>query len=124
VDVRLVVPARSNHPITDLARKHSLRELQAAGARVLYYQPGMSHAKAILVDERIGLFGSANMDMRSLFVNFEIGVATYSPREAKHLADWMGEVFAQCRPMPPPGKERRLMPLIGEEIARLLAPLL
>jgi cardiolipin synthase len=124
VDVRLVVPARSNHPITDLARKHALRQLQGAGARVLFYQPGMNHAKAMLVDERIGLFGSANMDMRSLFVNFEIGLVTYSEREAKRLSGWMGEVFAHSRPMPAPGQERRLMPLIGEEISRLLAPLL
>jgi cardiolipin synthase A/B len=124
VDVRLVVPARSNHPITDLARLHALRQLHAAGARVLLYQPGMNHAKAMLVDERIGLFGSANMDMRSLFVNFEVGIVTYSPREAQHLSDWMGEVFAQSKPMPSPAHERRLMPLIGEEISRLLAPLL
>jgi len=124
VDIRLVVPARSNHPITDLARRFYLRGLHAAGAKVLLYQPGMNHAKMMLVDERIGLFGSANMDLRSLFVNFEIGVVTYSPNEATQMAQWMRGVFAQARPMPESRKERRLMPTIGEEIARLLAPLL
>ncbi len=123
-DVRIVVPARSNHPLTDLARRHFLRELQAAGARVLLYQPGMSHAKLLLVDERTGLFGSANMDLRSLFVNFEIGAVTYSPPEAAAMSRWMHEVFAQSKPLPEPRKERRIMPVIGEEIARLLAPLL
>ena len=124
VDVRLVVPARSNHPITDLARRHYLRELRAAGAKILLYQPGMNHAKLILADESIGLFGSANLDLRSLFVNFEIGVLTYSAADARLLAVWMHEVFAQTTPMPEPHRERRLMPIIGEEIARLLAPLL
>ncbi len=123
-DVRLVVPARSNHPITDLARRYFLRELQAAGAKVLLYQPGMSHAKLLLVDESTGLFGSANMDLRSLFVNFEIGAVTYSPAEAAAMSEWMHKVFALSRPMPEPRKQRRIIPVIGEEIARLLAPLL
>ncbi len=124
IDVRLVVPARSNHPITDLARRFYLRGLHGAGAKVLLYQPGMNHAKMLLADERIGLFGSANMDLRSLFVNFEIGALTYSPAEAAHMSRWMHEVFAQSKPMGEPRKERRLVPKIGEEIARLLAPLL
>jgi cardiolipin synthase len=123
-DVRIVVPARSNHRITDLARRHYLRELQAAGAKILFYGPGMSHAKMLLVDERIGLMGSANMDLRSLFVNFEVGLITYSPREAEEMSRWMKEVFAQSTPMPVNRRKRRIIPTIGEEIARLLAPLL
>jgi len=123
-DVRIVVPARSNHPVTDLARRHFLRELQAAGAKILLYQPGMSHAKLLLVDKRTGLFGSANMDLRSLFVNFEIGAVTYSPAEAAAMSVWMHEVFAQSKPMPEARKQHRIFPVIGEEIARLIAPLL
>ncbi len=123
-DVRIVVPARSNHPITDLARRYYLRTLHTAGVKVLFYQPGMIHAKMLLVDEQIGPFGSANMDLRSLFVNFEVGAVAYSPDDAAAIANWMREVFAQSKPMPEPRRERRLMPAIGEEIARLLAPLL
>ena len=124
IDVRLVVPARSNHPITDLARKYYLRGLQAAGVKVLLYGPGMIHAKMLLVDGETGLFGSANMDLRSLFLNFEIGAVTYSPGEAHAIAEWMKEIFAHSRPMPESPRETRLFPSIGEEIARLLAPLL
>jgi cardiolipin synthase len=124
IDVRLVVPAKSNHPITDLARRHYLRLLHAAGVKVLLYGPGMIHAKMLLIDQETGLFGSANMDLRSLFLNFEVGAVTYSPSEARVIASWMEEIFAHSRPMPPPRKERRLMPAIGEEMARLLAPLL
>jgi cardiolipin synthase len=124
VDVRIVVPARSNHPITDLARRHYLRELHAAGARVLLYQPGMNHAKLLLVDERAGLFGSANMDLRSLFVNFEVGVVAYSSGEIAAMTKWMHEVFAQSKAMHTPPKHRRFFSAVGEEIARLLAPML
>lgn len=124
LDVRIVVPARSNHPITDLARRHYLRELKAAGATILLYQPGMSHAKLMLIDEHTGLFGSANMDLRSLFVNFEIAALTYSADDARGIATCLQAIFAQSKPMPDPRQSRRIMPVIGEEIARLLAPLL
>ncbi len=124
IDVRLVVPAKSNHPITDLARRHYLRLLHAAGVKVLFYGPGMIHAKMLLVDGETGLFGSANMDLRSLFLNFEVGAVTYSPTEAHAISAWMQEIFAHSRPMPAPRREQRVIPTISEELARLLAPLL
>lgn len=124
IDVRLVVPARSNHPITDLARKHALRELQQAGVQVLLYGPGMNHAKVILVDEATGVWGSANMDLRSLFVNFEVAAVTYTPADAAFIAGWMREVFAHARPMPARRKEPGLFPGLSEELGRLIAPLL
>jgi cardiolipin synthase len=124
IDVRLVVPVKSNHPITDLARRHALRALQAAGVKVLLYGPGMNHAKMLLVDEETGLFGSANMDLRSLFLNFEVGAVTYSPADAAVIGDWMREIFTHSKPMAQPTGKYRLFPTIGEEIARLLAPLL
>ena len=123
-DVRIVVPAHSNHPITDLARRYHLRELQRAGAKVLLYGPGMSHAKMLLVDESTGLIGSANMDLRSLFVNFEIGLVTYSPAESAGMSAWMQEVFAQAQPMPVPPEHRGVLSAAAEELSRLLAPLL
>lgn len=124
IDVRLVVPQRSDHLITDLARRYYLRGLQAAGVKVLLYQGGMNHAKMMLVDGKVGLFGSANMDLRSLFLNFEVGAVTYSTSEAEGIKTWMEEVFAQSKPAPEPRKNPRWIPTIGEEIARLLAPLL
>ena len=124
IDVRLVVPARSNHPITDLARRHYLRVLRAAGVKVLLYGPGMNHAKMLLVDEQTGLFGSANMDLRSLFLNFEVGAVTYSPAEATAIRLWMQDIFAHSKPMPESRMEQALIPRLSEEIARLLAPLL
>lgn len=123
-DVRLVVPARSNHPITDWARRYALRELQAAGAKILLYGPGMNHAKAILIDESIALWGSANLDLRSLFVNFEVGAITYSPEDGASVAAFMRDTFAHCRPLGTPTRQKKFFPALGEEISRLLAPLL
>ncbi len=91
---------------------------------MLFYGPGMNHAKMLLVDGQTGLFGSANMDLRSLFLNFEVGAVTYSPTEAAAIGRWMQEVFEHSKPMPAPLEKRRRFPHLGEEVARLLAPLL
>jgi cardiolipin synthase len=124
-DVTLIVPARSNHPITDHARRHSLRQLRQAGGRVLLYGPAMMHAKAMIVDDRIGLVGSANFDLRSLFVNFEIGVVLYSEPDVRAMRIWAGELVRHCREHDPNRKRRfPILTNMAEDLSRLLAPLL
>ncbi|MGC4073031.1 MAG: cardiolipin synthase [Nibricoccus sp.] len=124
-EVTLILPARSNHPITDFARRHYTRELRKAGAHILLYGPGMLHAKAVMVDHRLGLIGSANFDLRSLFVNFEIGVFLYSESDILAMRAWVKELHAKCRPPKPEGKRRlRILSNIAEDFSRLLAPLL
>jgi cardiolipin synthase len=88
VAVDLVVPARSNHHMADLARHRALRELAGAGARV-WLVPQMIHAKAIVVDGELAVAGSANLDARSLFLNFEVMVAFYGRDEALRFAAWI-----------------------------------
>lgn len=125
LDITLIVPAQSNHPITDLARRHYLAQLRSAGARVAFYTPGMLHSKAMIVDDAIGLFGSANFDLRSLFVNFEIGVAVYSEAEVRAMRIWAGDLLRDTTPMPDaPAHRTRLLGNIAEDLSRLLAPLL
>ncbi len=124
-DVTLIVPARSNHPVTDYAGRHALRQLQAAGARVLLYEPGMMHAKAMIVDDRIGMVGSANFDLRSLFVNFEIGVVLLSEPDVRTMRVWAGELVRKCREFKPrPRRRLRFARELAEDLSRLLAPLL
>lgn len=124
-DVTLVLPARSNHPVTDLARRSFLRQLVRAGARVLAYQPRMLHAKTVIVDDQLGLIGSANVDMRSLFVNFEIGVLLHSPEDVRALRAWAEGLVVDCRPLLLADLRRRRFPAnLLEDLSRLLAPLL
>ncbi|MEO0055524.1 MAG: hypothetical protein RLZZ50_1471 [Verrucomicrobiota bacterium] len=124
-DVTLILPARSNHPVTDLARRPLLRQLVHAGARVLAYQPRMLHAKAIMVDDTLGLIGSANVDMRSLFVNFEIGALLHSPSDVHALRAWAGELSRSCRELTLADLKRRRFPSnMLEDLSRLLTPLL
>jgi cardiolipin synthase len=121
VDVRLIVPERSNHISADLARESYLRELHEAGGQVLMYQPVMLHAKAILFDDRLAVIGSANMDNRSLFLNYEVAVFLYTPAEVQALTAWAKQLQTDCRPdLPRPGWTREL----AENVVRLFSPLL
>jgi cardiolipin synthase A/B len=83
------------------------------------------HSKAVIVDERIGLLGSANFDLRSLFVNFEIGVFLYSEADVRAMRVWAGELLRECvEPKPEERPRTRLLGNIAEDLSRLFAPLL
>jgi len=123
--ITLIVPARSNHPVTDFARRYYVRELRRAGVRVLLFGPGMMHSKALIADDRVALFGSPNFDPRSLFVNFEIGVLAHSPSDALAMKAWIESFLPDCRePKPEPTRRRRFVGNVLEDVSRLLAPLL
>ena len=88
VAVDLVLPVKSNHRMADLARHRALRELAGAGARI-WLVHRMIHAKAIVVDDAIALAGSANLDARSLFLNFEVMVAFYGQGDVRGFGAWI-----------------------------------
>ncbi|WP_457596805.1 phospholipase D-like domain-containing protein [Hydrogenimonas sp.] len=97
VAVRIVVPERSDHLISDLGRGSYLRELAAKGAEILLYTGGILHAKAMLFDQ-MAVIGSVNFDNRSLFYNFEVADFIYSAKEVAALERWGKQVAARCRP--------------------------
>jgi cardiolipin synthase len=92
VDVRVVVPAKSNHCIADLVAGPLLRELELGGGRVYRYTPGMLHAKVVFADDR-AIVGSANFDMRSMFLDYEVAIAFSGSREVDRVAQWFEATF-------------------------------
>lgn len=125
IDITLILPAKSNHPVTDFARRHYLRELRAAGADIRLYVPGMMHSKVTIVDDRIALFGSANFDLRSLFVNFEIGVLAHTDVDVRAIKAWARSLLTSCRvAKPAPPTRFRWLHGAAEDLSRLFAPLL
>ncbi|AGA29205.1 cardiolipin synthase [Singulisphaera acidiphila] len=121
VDVRVIVPDQSNHGMADLARVSYLRQIQNAGGQVLLYQPGMVHAKVVLIDHDLAIVGSANMDMRSLFLNYEVAVFLYSQPQVDATAAWIETLMSQSQRGL---SERGRFTQLAEDVVRLLSPLL
>jgi len=88
ISVDVVMPRRSNHRLADVARHRPLRSLAAAGARI-WFAPQMLHAKVVVIDEQLALAGSANLDLRSLFLNYELMIAFYEPADVGRFAAWI-----------------------------------
>jgi cardiolipin synthase len=87
VAVDLVIPRRSNHALSDVGRSRALRSLAAAGGRV-WLVPYMLHAKLAVIDDGLALAGSANLDSRSLFLNYELMLAFHNPADVARFAAW------------------------------------
>ena len=121
VDVMLVVPERSNHLSADIAGGSYLRQIEQAGGRVRPFRRHMMHAKVTLIDRELAIVGSANLDMRSLFLDYEIAVFIYTPPEIERFERWFNDLLAQCGDqLEAPGTARAL----AEDLGRLLAPLM
>ena len=118
LQITLLLPRRSNHRLADWARGRAVRELVEAGVNVRLL-PAMLHAKAVVVDDVLALCGSANLDSRSLFINYEAMAAFYGRAEIDWLADWITAHAAQAEPAS--GKPPSWLRDIGEGIVATLA---
>jgi cardiolipin synthase len=86
VDVRLLTISRPDHFFSFYAGRYYWGELLAMNVKVYQYVKGMMHSKIVLVDDRWAMVGSANLDNRSLRLNFEAGVALHTPALVADLA--------------------------------------
>ncbi len=98
VSVTLILPERSNHRLADTARNRYLHELREAGAQIKLHPDRMIHAKAMVFDRQLALCGSANVDLRSLYLNFESMALFYHADEIDWLANWCATLEQQCHP--------------------------
>jgi cardiolipin synthase len=85
VDVTLVVPKHSDAPTTAAAGRAMYSELLESGVKIKLFRSGLLHAKTITVDSDVAIIGSANLDTRSFYLNFETTVFVYDPDEASLL---------------------------------------
>lgn len=124
VDVRLLVPKRSDSLLVTLAARSYYDDLLAAGVKVYEYGPRMLHTKALLIDDDTALIGSANFDHRSFRLNFEVTMLFADADVAERLARLIEGEFANA----PRVRDDRQRPLLRsrlpEALARLLSPLL
>ena len=109
VQVELLLPERSNHRLSDIARHRSLRALAGAGVHV-WLAPHMLHAKLAIVDDALALAGTTNLDGRSLFLNYELMVAFHDAGDIARYVAWFDLERRTARPYvaQPPGLMRDL----------------
>jgi cardiolipin synthase len=85
VEVIMILPEKSDNLLTAAAGRAHYATLLEAGITIHLYQPGLIHAKLATVDNTLAVFGSANLDVRSFNLNFELTTLVYSEEVAKRL---------------------------------------
>jgi cardiolipin synthase len=85
VDVRILTLLRPDHYISYYAGLYFAADLLVYGVKIYLYRKGMMHAKMMMVDGRWGIVGSANLDNRSLHLNFEIGCILHDAEQVQQL---------------------------------------
>ncbi len=125
VEVCLMVPCKPDHPFVYWATYSYLGELAAAGARCYTYENGFLHAKCLTVDGNVGCCGTANMDIRSFELNFEVNAVIYDVETTRRLEEIFCDDLRYCRQVTPEVyAARSLGTRIREQGCRLLSPLL
>lgn len=125
VDVRVLVPQRSDSLIVTAAARSYYDALLAAGVRVYEYQPTMIHSKTLVVDDFFAAVGTANIDNRSFRLNFEVTAILYGEQHATELSRQFREDLAVSKEITV--GMRQHIPVkwkVAEAAARLLSPLL
>lgn len=125
VDVRILLPYKSDSFLTNWCSRSFVEELLEAGVRIYWYKKGLNHSKIILVDGMVASVGTANMDMRSFEQNFEVNLIIYDRNVAHTLGSYFVEDMADSEEESlHRWKFRPKRDKVRESVTRLFAPLL
>jgi cardiolipin synthase A/B len=125
IDVRLLVPKRPDKKIVFYASRSYFPTLLEAGAKIYEYGKGFLHSKIIIVDGELASIGTANMDMRSFHLNFEVNAFLYHTDSTKTLVhDFLQDIEDSNMIDYETFKKRSILVRIVESTSRLLSPLL
>ncbi|MDH6356896.1 cardiolipin synthase [Parabacteroides sp. PF5-9] len=125
VDVRLMLPKRSDTRTANMASHSYLDDMIKAGVKVYFYQLGFLHAKLIVSDNALTCVGSANMDFRSFEHNFEVNAYLYDPTFAVQMKKRFFHDMQYCeRVVPAKWLKRPITQRFAESFMRLFSPLL
>ena len=125
VDVRLMLPARSDSKIVDLASHSYLDDMMKAGVKILFYKPGFLHSKLLIIDDTLTVIGSANMDFRSFEHNFEINAFVYDTEFTARMDAVFRDDATRCHALTPGEWFNRPRPRRwAESLMRVFSPLL
>ncbi|MFA5703346.1 MAG: cardiolipin synthase [Advenella sp.] len=122
VDVRLLVPRKSDNLVVTLATQSWYDDLIRAGIRIYEYTPRMLHTKTLVIDDDLSFIGSANFDYRSFYLNFEVSVLCYEPKANELLAREFHDSLNSSEEVVP--KKQSFAYRLLTSTARLFSPLL
>lgn len=125
VDVRLMLPKRSDTRSANMASHSFIDAMVKAGAKVYFYKPGFLHSKLLVTDDILTSIGSANMDFRSFEHNFEINAFVYQAQFAQQMKKVFFQDMQDCEHLiPAKWLKRPIKQRIAESFMRLFSPLL
>lgn len=125
VDVRIILPHRSDSKVVYWASRSYIGEMLEAGIKVYFFFKGFNHSKILIIDDNFCSVGSANMDIRSFEDNFEVSAIMYDPKIAAELTGYfMRDISNSVAITPQSWENRSNLHAVYESLARLLSPLL
>lgn len=125
VDVTLVLPKRIDSRLVRLASRASIQELAEAGVKVMLYERGLLHTKSITIDGEMSIFGSLNLDPRSLQLNFELMLVLYDEPFTAQLIALQKSYIQESQRLKPDSQPQPSLPVqVLESCVKLIAPLL
>ena len=125
VDVRIMIPCKPDHPFVYWATYSYMGELLQAGARCYTYEDGFLHAKGITVDGAVTCYRTANMDIRSFMVNFEVNATIYDAEVTRKMEAIFRHDITHCKEVTLETYNNRSFGIrVKEQLFRLLSPVL
>jgi len=125
VEVHIMIPCKPDHPFVYWATYSYVGELVMSGANCYTYDNGFLHSKGMIVDGKVFCYGTANMDIRSFALNFEVSAVVYDEKKAMEMEEQFHEDLKVCsRISREEYASRSLLIRFKEQSSRLLSPLL
>jgi cardiolipin synthase len=124
VDVQMILPDKSDSVVAYWNTRSYIEELMEAGIKIFLYNKGFNHSKYILVDNVFASVGSANVDMRSFDLNFEVAALIYSESFAGQLLEiFHDDILHSVRVEPEEWAKRKKTARYKESLSRIFGPL-
>jgi cardiolipin synthase len=125
VEVKILVPGKSDSVLVNAAACSYYTELLNAGVEIYCYNKGFLHSKTMVTDSEIAIVGTANMDLRSFDMNFEVNAIVYDEEVADELKQIFYEDLKDAEKIDPEKwNQRPELKQFMEKVARLMSPLL
>lgn len=125
IEVNIMIPCKPDHPFVYWATYSYVGELVLQGANCYTYNNGFLHAKGIVVDELVLSYGTANMDIRSFSLNFEVNAIIYDREKAREMTEYFKEDLKLSRRITRDMYQGRSLGIrFKEQVSRLLSPVL